>query len=374
MCGVGHIHDPPHDSPSSTSAAPCSSIANLLIDTHCHPTDDPSVYTSPNSDNISSLSDRIAASPVFKFVCMSTNARDQSLVAELALLHPTKVIPCFGWHPWFTHHISLTHPAPSKHDHYHTLFPSPTDKQELEAIWDDLPEPISLETVLAEIRKHFEQFPHALLGEVGIDRAFRIPRKPWNYNPHSHSHSQPCSSSPRLTKLKTPPTHQLSILQSQLSLALTYKRNISLHTVQAAGLTTCLLSHLKNSSISSYGAVRLALHSCTLDNNVVKSILKQHQNVYIGFSSSINAKQMLEKSCLSHVHSDKVLVESDHHTVKQMEGCLVRANDYFADLHGLEVEDAAKQLRRNWETFYGVMLDKGSQSSDEEKEDGAEKF
>ncbi|SPO25124.1 related to Cut9 interacting protein scn1 [Ustilago trichophora] len=368
MCGTGHIHNPPHDSPSSSSAPRASSIANLLIDTHCHPTDDPSVYTSPNNDNILSLSERIAASPVLKFVCMSTNARDQSLVAELAVLHPTKVIPCFGWHPWFTHHISLTHPAPSKHDHYHTLFSSSSDKEELEAIWDDLPEPISLESVLEGIRKHFEQFPHALLGEVGLDRAFRIPRKPWDYNPHSQS--QPSSSPPRLTKLKTPPTHQLSILQSQITLALDYKRNISLHSVQAAGLTTSLLSNLKNTSISSYGAIRIALHSCTLDNNVIKSILKLHKNIYIGFSSSINAKQISDKSCLTHPNIHQVLLESDHHTVKDMQACLLTANNYFADLHGLEVQDAAKQLRRNWESFYGVMLGKGSQSSDEEEQDG----
>ncbi|SPO32215.1 related to Cut9 interacting protein scn1 [Ustilago trichophora] len=373
MCGVGHPNtSSQHDSSSSIPAHASSSLVNLLIDTHCHPTDDPSVYTLGNNDNISSLSDRIAVSPVAKFVCMSTNARDQTLVAQLALLQPTRVIPCFGWHPWFTHHISLLHPAPSKNDHYHTLFgttSSPRYKEELESIWDDLPEPISLETVLAGIEENFNRFPQALLGEVGIDRAFRIPRKPWDYNPHSHTHSD--SALPKLTKLKTPPQHQLTILQSQLSLALTHKRNVSLHTVQAAGLTTTLLSHLKHTSISSFGAIRISLHSCTLDNNVIKSILKQHKNIYIGFSSSINHKQILDKSCLAQVDMHQVLVESDHHTVKEMEGCLVRANEYFANLHGLKAEDAAKQLRRNWQTFYGTMLDKGSESSDEvEDQDG----
>ncbi len=122
----------------SASQQPPAKIAELFVDSHCHPTDDPSAYTSPNIDELSSRIDNVV---VGRLVCMSTNARDQTMVAELASRHPDKVIPCFGWHPWFAHQISLSDPAPSKHEHYHSLFGIPVNiqaeyspaKQELDA-------------------------------------------------------------------------------------------------------------------------------------------------------------------------------------------------------------------------------------------------
>ncbi|SJX64942.1 related to Cut9 interacting protein scn1 [Sporisorium reilianum f. sp. reilianum] len=351
MC-ARESHSVPHE--LATLEQPPAELAGLFVDSHCHPTDDPAAYASSDLDELSS---RIGNTRVGKLVCMSTNARDQSMVAELATRHPDRVIPCFGWHPWFAHQISLSDPAPSKEKHYHDLF-SITDsspgernpaKEELEAIWDQLPDPVSLNNVCQGIRDNFDRFPNALLGEVGIDRAFRIPRRAWNYDPHR---SEPETAAPKLTKLKTPQSHQLSVLRAQIDVALEYRRNISLHSVQAAGLTVDLLSSLRNTDTSRFGAVRVALHSCTLDNNVVRSIAKKHANVYVGFSSTINRKQMVARECLASVDRSRALMESDYHTVKGIPAFLLQANEYFAQLHGLTSQEAAQQLRANWETFY----------------------
>ncbi|EST05369.1 TatD family [Kalmanozyma brasiliensis GHG001] len=368
MCAGGSHSD---TSESAAIQQPSSTLAAYFVDSHCHPTDDPSAYTSSNLDE---LSNRIRDTPVGRLVCMSTNARDQGMVAELASRHPDKVIPCFGWHPWFAHQISLSDPPPSKEQHYHELFgipePAPgeknTAKEELAAIWEQLPDPVSLESVSAGIRENFDRFPSALLGEVGIDRAFRIPRRAWNYDPHRTDLD---TSTPKLTKLKTPQAHQLSVLRAQIDVALQYKRNISLHSVQAAGLTVDLLSSLRNTDIAAFGAVRISLHSCTLDTNVVKSITKKHANVYVGFSSTINRKQIVARECLASVDRSRALVESDYHTVSGIPGYLAQANGYFAQLHGLDAEAAAKQLRANWEAFYtGRDPDSESDESDEDDE------
>ncbi|ETS62414.1 hypothetical protein PaG_03502 [Moesziomyces aphidis] len=338
-----------------TVEEPPEALAELFVDSHCHPTDDPAAYTEANLDE---LSRRIQDSAVGKLVCMSTNARDQKLVAELASRHPLKVVPCFGWHPWFAHQISLSDPAPSKRDHYYQLF-GLSDGQvddrgdlriELDSMWDHLPDPISLRDVCDEIEGNFERFPNALLGEVGIDRAFRIPRRAWNYDPQKTAEDK--ADQPRLTRLKTPQAHQMSILRAQIEVALRFKRNISLHSVQAAGLTVDLLSSLRNTDLASFGAIRLSLHSCTMDTNVVKSIAKKHANVYVGFSSTINRKQILQKECLAGVDRTRALMESDHHTVRNIPACLLQASRYFADLHGLSLEAAAQQLRSNWNAFY----------------------
>ena len=233
---------------------------------------------------------------------------------------------------------------------------------ELDAIWAELPEPITLSSVCEGIREQFERFPNAMLGEVGLDRAFRIPRRFWNYDPQR---TVPNPSLPKLTKLKTPQSHQLAVLRAQIDVAMQYRRNISFHSVQAAGLTVELLDSLRNTHTTGFGAIRVSLHSCTLDNNVVKSIVKKHANVYVGFSSTINRKQMIARDCLASTDRSRALMESDYHTVKGIPGYLAQANEYFAQLHGLSLQGAAQQLRDNWETFYtGRSKDSESESED----------
>ncbi|SNX82037.1 related to Cut9 interacting protein scn1 [Melanopsichium pennsylvanicum] len=357
---------------SETVKSPSPALAGLFVDSHCHPTDDSAAYTSPNLDE---LSNRIENANVDLLLCMSTNASDQSLVAELASRHPHKVIPCFGWHPWFAHQISLSDPPSSKKTHYYELFNihsivnddgKISAKQELDAIWEQLPDPVSLESVCQGIREQFERFPNALLGEVGVDRAFRIPRRAWSYDPQRTENE---ISEPKLTKLKTPQAHQLSILRAQIDVALQYQRNISLHSVQAAGLTVDLLESLRNTDTTAFGAIRVSLHSCTLDNNVVRSITKKHPNVYVGFSSTINRKQILAKECLTSVDCSRALMESDHHTVKDIPMYLLQAAEYFAQLYDLDLDAAARQLRSNWDSFYSAKRP-GESDSDNSDADG----
>ena len=64
-------------------------------------------------------------------------------------------------------------------------------------------------------------------------------------------------------------------------------------------------------------------------------------------------------------------MESDFHTVKGIPGYLHQANEYFAQLHGLSLEDAAKQLRSNWETFHSIQCPEDSGSEDTDSEEAA---
>ncbi|PWY99920.1 Metallo-dependent hydrolase [Testicularia cyperi] len=326
---------------------PSGDIAALLIDTHCHPTDDPIAYTCEDQE---ALSREIERAHLWKVVCMSTNARDQDMVAYLAEANKDKVVPCFGWHPWFSHQISLRDPAPSKQEHYTEVFGGASE--ELVEIWDQLPDPISIAQVAQNIARAFERFPAALLGEVGIDRAFRIPRKWWSYDPRAEA--APVQEGSKLTKLKTPPAHQLEVLRRQIDVALRYGRNVSLHSVQAAGMTVELLDSLRNADPTAFGSIRVSLHSCTLDNNVVRSVSKKHANVYFGFSSTINRKQMCKADCLAGLDAQRALLESDYHTVKDMAAFLFQGVQYFAKTYGMSDVEAAKQLQSNWKRFYST--------------------
>ncbi|OLL22348.1 Cut9-interacting protein scn1 [Neolecta irregularis DAH-3] len=62
-------------------------------------------------------------------------------------------------------------PPESKLAHYNQILqPSPDDK-----FIDMLPAPISFQEHLEEMRRNLKTYPSAFVGEIGLDRSFRIP-------------------------------------------------------------------------------------------------------------------------------------------------------------------------------------------------------
>ncbi|TFK30951.1 hypothetical protein FA15DRAFT_663031 [Coprinopsis marcescibilis] len=139
-----------------------------IVDVHCHPTDAPSISIGA----MQSLDITICA--------MSSMKSDQQLVAELAMSYPEKVIPCFGYHPWFSYTIAMGAPV-SKDEHYRNLFlgvKGHGTEENLEAfnkLIELLPDPTPLQSILDEVRDNLTKFPDAMVGEIGLDRVFRVP-------------------------------------------------------------------------------------------------------------------------------------------------------------------------------------------------------
>ncbi|KAF9181381.1 hypothetical protein BGZ50_005533 [Haplosporangium sp. Z 11] len=110
-----------------------------------------------------------------------------------------------------------------------------------------LPLPRSLEPALKELRRKLEEHPHALLGEIGLDRIARIPEpsiSPANDsstpilldadaegNDTAAKDEQPKKNTLALTSIQ----HQLDIVREQLKLAASLNRAVSFHCVQAYG-------------------------------------------------------------------------------------------------------------------------------------------
>lgn len=67
----------------ASESLPPREVLEHVVDVHCHPTDSPCP-----ADAMDNLAVRICA--------MATRTSDQSLVRDLALAYPQKVIPCFG--------------------------------------------------------------------------------------------------------------------------------------------------------------------------------------------------------------------------------------------------------------------------------------
>ncbi|KAH6856782.1 hypothetical protein B0I37DRAFT_368337 [Chaetomium sp. MPI-CAGE-AT-0009] len=238
-----------------------------VCDAHCHPTDTMSSVTSVGSMRTRALT------------IMATRSQDQDLVASAAAKNPIrdrtvlaspakqdtpdKIVPAFGWHPWFSHQLyndtEASTPGPSssaetsdqhKAEHYRAvLSPQPDD-----AFIASLPDPIPLSTFIADTRRRVLDAGTALVGEVGLDKAFRLPW-PWGKKEAAGTAAaeptdDDAGAPPRRDETLTPGgregrmlsphhvkmAHQIRVLRAQLHLAGELGVAVSIHGVQAHGV------------------------------------------------------------------------------------------------------------------------------------------
>lgn len=179
-----------------------------------------------------------------------------------------------GYHPWFCHLLSVNRDDTplDKYAHYATIFVPSDAKPEktvqyhqvLSEIIDDLPEPVQLQPLLDEMRHRIRRARDngqlVMVGEVGIDRSFRIPYpqprssdpspdKLGSASPIERAESVIATSGPdemaqkqllpvkrkTLTPFTTSTAHQLRVLELQFAIALEFGVNVSLHSVKAQG-------------------------------------------------------------------------------------------------------------------------------------------
>ncbi|KAL5534081.1 hypothetical protein ACEPAG_542 [Sanghuangporus baumii] len=305
---------------------PSRDVLKHVVDVHCHPTD-------------SEIPINVVDKLPITICAMATRYEDQALVADLARAHPDRVIPCFGFHPWFAHWISIKPgPPPSKEEHYRTVFlGSPEESTDvnaakskereiLEEMLPSLPEPLSLEDCINSLRQNFRAFPQALLGEVGIDRSARVPL---DYR----------SEQRKLSPFTVPFDHQLIILEAQLAIAVEMRRNVSMHSVKSQKATLDLLEHMKNKYGPSWTDISIDLHSCGLSSESWRDIEKSNPNIYLSLSIAINGRSPNHRRLIASASPDRLLAESDIHDLTQ---CTKRTWDMvltIAEVKGWNVEE-----------------------------------
>ncbi|TFK95032.1 TatD DNase family Scn1 [Polyporus arcularius HHB13444] len=322
------------------------SVLEHVVDVHCHPTDSGMEMTL-----------KVAQEMAIRICAMATRRSDQRLVAALARAHPDKVIPCFGYHPWFAHWIAVE-TITSKDAHYRTLFlpPSSPPKPEHVSAFDRLlpflPDPIPLAEVVADLNENLTAFPNAMLGEVGLDRVCRIP--------YSHP------DGPReLSPFTIPLAHQLKVVEAQLDVAVRLRRNVSLHSVKCQQATSELLDRMEAKYPDEWLKISVDLHSCGLSAQGWKAISKRHPNAFLSLSTAINARSPAHKELIAACASDRILVESDFHDIRRSAPYTWHMLRTVAAVKGWAIEDhwddaapedeaqwgAVRRLEENWKAF-----------------------
>lgn len=390
-----------------------------VYDAHCHPT-----------DAMASTAD-IPQMKAATLTIMATRGEDQDLVAQTAQslsrdrtgAGEDRAVPCFGWHPWFSHQIALddnnntasrdTSDEDRKYSHYKTvLSPSPDDPAFISA----LPPQIPLSQLITQTRSRLAAHPTALIGEIGLDRAFRLPN-PWTTQELADRDATltPGSREGRaLSPFRVHLEHQKAVLRAQLRLAGEMCRAVSVHSVQAHGAVFELLKELwagherkrpsrkerlrrrsaelahvdetesdsgvcesrPRRSSGAAGACageyhhrsaqplpfppRICMHSYSGPVEPIKQFLHpgNPSDVYFSFSSVINFHGPSAQKAMDAVKSvpaDRVLIESDLHTAgQQMDEMLEEVVRTVCRLRGWSLHDGVRQLGDNWRRFvYG---------------------
>ncbi|OAG06023.1 Metallo-dependent hydrolase [Paraphaeosphaeria sporulosa] len=302
-----------------------------VFDAHCHPTD------------IMSSIDALPSMNARCLTVMGTRAQDQHLVAQVA-------------------------------DKYGVKNPTP------------------FSDFLAQTRRNLEKYPFALVGEIGLDRSFRIPEA----NPGDREDNELTPGGRegrRLTPFRCAPAHQKEIFKRQLQLAAELDRGVSLHGVQAHGLVFSTIKELwqehqlpvlskrerkkretdgpsVTSHVSSQGAdndkprpfpPRICLHSYSGSPDAFKQYLSPSIPVsfFASFSTAINLGNDLEGETpeafvqmIETVPDDMLLVESDLHTAgAEMDERLEDMVRRICVIKGWGLDEGVRRLGDNWKRF-----------------------
>ncbi|KXN88839.1 Cut9-interacting protein scn1 [Leucoagaricus sp. SymC.cos] len=315
---------------------PPDEVLRHVVDVHCHPTDSFNEWTAT--------------------VCaMASRNTDQVLVRDLASAYPSKVIPCFGYHPWFSHCIALD-ASLSKEEHYqkHFLETQKVITQEhrdaFNAILPSLPSPSPLSVILDQLRLNLSAFPNAMVGEVGTDRSFHVP---------FDFYERPR----RKTPFNVPIDHQLAILEAQLDAAVKLGRNTSIHSVHLQQATADLLDRLAEKHGESFYCISFNLHSCGLSSETWRVIEKKHPNVYISLSTVVNGRSSGYKALIATCADDRILAESDYDSIDMSTSQTWDMVKTIAEIKEWKIETSwaddleekewgvVHHLKRNWERF-----------------------
>lgn len=376
-----------------------------LYDAHCHPTD------------IMSATERIAGMKAMGLTIMATRGQDQALVLETAKRYPVPdwdsmlnkenedsfVVPSFGWHPWFAHQIYDDRDGKTEvhsRTHYqNVLTPRPDDDDFLNTLLT--PRPLS--EYLKQTEDRLLQFPQALVGEVGLDRSFRVPygafRSPDDPEagpqdltvktggPEEGQYTPGSREGRPLTPYRVSMEHQKMILKAQLELAAKHKRAVSVHSVATHGVIFDLLQSLwkgyeklsksakKKQQKDAANAIdsdenkaadgdktlpyppRICMHSYSGPADALKQFLNPRvpAEIFFSFSELINfGSHNSEKAVevIKQMPEARILIESDLHCAgEKMDQLLESILKRVCKIKGWELEEGAKILRSNWQRF-----------------------
>jgi Tat protein secretion system quality control protein TatD with DNase activity len=240
--------------------------------------------------------------------------------------------------------------------HYKSVLSS-KQSQEVDEMIQTLPTPFEYDTWYPNLRQHLLDHPHAVVGEVGIDRSARLlPGGAIDWRGQ------------KPTSVQTSVEHQLAILDIQLKLARELNRGVSVHCVQGQGH---LLGYLQTQAKQFSGRqlkkfkvpphiLRMCLHSFGGAPATIEQFMGlKGFETFVSFSVVINARLIPAKKLvelIKAVPEDRLLIESDLNTPVGMDQCMVEITKIVAEARGWSIKQVVDITHKNWLRFVNYSV------------------
>jgi Tat protein secretion system quality control protein TatD with DNase activity len=279
-----------------------------------------------------------------------------------------------------------------KVQHYQSVL---APKSEDRSFLLSLPNPRPLGHFIAQARSYLSRYPLALVGEVGLDRSFRIPESwlPEEVNCRDDALTPGGREGRKLSPYRVNMDHQRKVLLAQVRLAGEMQRAVSVHGVAAHGIVYETVAetwkgherhvpskrerkqaeaaaksnsappdseHPDEDDISGPKPFppRICLHSYSGPAETVKQYIAPSVpcEVFFSFSTTINAWSEdgngKVEAAVRMVPDDRILVESDlHQAGEKMDQYLEEGVRKLCEVKGWGVEEGVRRLGANWRRF-----------------------
>ena len=274
--------------------------------------------------------------------------------------------------------------------HYQSVL---TPKSEDLDFLRSLPSPRPFGHFLNQTKRYLQLHPLSLVGEVGLDRSFRIPEAwlPEQAESRDDALTPGGREGRKLSPYRVSMEHQKKVLIAQLHLAGEMSRSVSVHGVQAHGIVyetiastwkghevrtpskkerkrkdaqaSTITVSLNQSSDGPTAAPkpyppRICLHSFSGPAETVKQYIAPSVpcDIFFSFSTTINAwsdsSDGKVEAAVKAVPSDRLLVESDLHTAgEKMDHYLEEVVRRICLVKQWTLQEGVTQLAQNWRRF-----------------------
>jgi Tat protein secretion system quality control protein TatD with DNase activity len=260
---------------------------------------------------------------------MSTTLSDFPVVSDLAQRLPseasgfTKIVPCYGIHPWFLHELTT--------DDW-------IESDSGIGTGDSWPRWVN------DLKAKLMAEPHSIVGEIGLD-GFHFDNV--------------------TRELTSPMDLQVKAFRYQLELAFQLKRPVSIHAVQCWGPLMEALSTVKrNQRIPP----RVYFHAFSGKEATVDQLLGLCNDklqppsvvpaarVFFGFAPVVNFRSPKTANVVRKVGIERLVLESDHEDSRLVSDSIQECIEYLAAALEMTSEEVVDRTTRNAFRLYNLEL------------------
>ncbi|VEU21027.1 DEKNAAC101922 [Brettanomyces naardenensis] len=372
--------------------------SQVLSDAHCHlsPVVSPARFENLKRQLHRKLDEEPEA-PKYPFLnMMSTNFIDYKLIHELSKEFPGVVNANYGIHPWFSHLFTFTDfsalssAEEIKRKHYGSVL---LPKKEIsKGLLDALPVPVYLPTYINEVEKFLSEDDTAGIGEIGIDKAFRVPMcgylgsaqcQDWLDENKSVLSFGDGEAKREWSPFRTNMEHQMKVLEEFLQLAKRMRRSVSIHCVENHGKLYALMKKVFiDEDDNGYKSEWLDLHSYSGSVEQARLFTKTFPKLKFSLSSVLNLERYADRlqRCFENgsLSLNNVLIETDlgldglyweddkcvedryEFLVSSKKGVLNRHAELLADtmrrLHEMNSDLTLEKIDENYREYIGILV------------------